>query len=189
MGFDPRNNYGGGGGKAVVAEGPHLVYVTAAEKRVSKTGNPMIKCTFTVIDKQDHDEGKEIDEYIVLVETPWGFGKLARLCRSIDPDMPDADSGGLDPESQKSINDLLLGQPLALTVQHEHEQWRGRDGKQRQGVKSRVDRFRGEGLTDAEKDRLLASYSEGGEQFLTPPLPGDGADDEGPVPPDDDIPF
>jgi len=174
MSFDPQANEDVFGGEFTpISNGWHQFYITQAELTTSKKGNEMIALRYTVIGEDEHAK-KHTRDWIVLTQTKFGFGKLAKLCRAIDPDMKGTGADpedGFDPFSQKSINYHLLGQPFGGKVKQESRKWMQDDGTEETRIAERVQDFR---LIDNNGlKKLEAQY--GGDP--TPPLPDDAHGD------------
>jgi len=158
------------------SEGWHRIMISKARLGRSKSGNPMLSLRYTVIGKDDEFEGREFRDWIVYMRSRFGFGKLSALCQAVDPQMQSVKrdpEGGFDHKSQDSIDYHLLGQVLAVRVEHESSSYVNGDGDKVERVNARAAEFRL--LSDRQLASLEADY--GGNP--RPDLPDDAHEDFG----------
>ncbi len=113
-----------------LADGAHVVQITKVEVGHSKGRNcPMLIIRMTDVREDSKDKGKSFKHYVVLVNEPWGIGRLIALCRVLGVvgagDSPD----GLNPEDETSAMTCLLGKVLVVkTLYKETPRNDGKDG-------------------------------------------------------------
>ncbi len=149
-----------------IAAGRHMAQVCRAIYGLSSAGNKMISLEWQIVENSE-DAGKRWRDW-VLLERDSGINKLIRMCNAAEPAIVGnaQDPQGLDPESQNSVIEHLLGLVLAVTVKHEKESYTGRQGEEREGVRIRTSRIHP--LSGEERDELEEIHGEDG-----PRLPSD----------------
>lgn len=142
-----------GGSFGPIAEGAHIVAVSAADFGLSKSGNDMVTIKFRVIGPDDKDNGRELRAWYVL--NPSQVKRYVSLARAIDPKMRPHDAS-----DQNDLNELVWGKPLVISVEHEEDEYKGQPV-----VRERVTKHTS--LTDREVTALAEAYGSG----LVPELP------------------
>lgn len=114
MSFDASEDY-----DTPIEDGDHLALITKVVLTESKKGTPMCAVRFHMISPKDESQGQSLRDYFLLIQKPYGYGKLARLCRAVDVVGVAQDPAGLDPHDQDSLWEHLLGKPVTITTSHE----------------------------------------------------------------------
>jgi len=131
-------------GTGPAAEGAHVVYVTRAQYKLSKSGNPMVEAMFRIIGPEDEDRDKTLRSWYVLTDSQ--VRHYVALARAIDPSMRLH-----DPTIQDDLNELIYGKPLVVIVEHEDDEWDGQ-----KVVRDRITRHTE--LSDPEVELLEKAY-------------------------------
>lgn len=124
MGFSSKRSYND---YEPISEGKHIAQMTKCVLGQSRKGKDMLTMRWTIVDVRDGQEGRTWRDYIVLEEKPWGYGKLAELCRAADVLGCDDDPDGLDPHNQVSVHKHLVG--VIASIETKNEESQGSDGR------------------------------------------------------------
>jgi hypothetical protein len=166
---------GSGGGKGVLPDGDHLVFIAEAKLSTSKVnGTPSCEITFDCHDPLSPHCGKSL-RYQNFWLTDAAMPRFIRMLRAFGC------SATVDTESQQSINEHVLELMGKITVKSKKETFNGEEK-----LKTEAAFF--SKLTGVERQRLVDEYGD----TMLPPIddemnPGGGA--PGNPLNDEDIPF
>lgn len=150
-------------GNKMPGEGEHLTQITKAVVGRSRGGDDMIGFRFTVLSGES--KGATWREYIVLRPTWYGLGRIQDICGAVGVVGMDDDPKGLNPWSQASVLEHLIGKCAIVRVEHEDGEYNGKPSKNARGVEWQP-------LPTAVRESMAAKFPNG-----FPPPPADAFKD------------
>jgi hypothetical protein len=143
-----------------IEEGNHICMIHKAVSGMSSAGNRMVALEWKVVGPEDKDKNKRFFDWFVFSENPKdaGTARLIKVCLSAGIKGCAVDPNGLDPTSQKSVWEHMLGKVIVVRTWQKEEEYQGKTR-----IKIRSGRFYP--LNDTDKKAMDKAYGANGPEL------------------------